>query len=150
MLHKIAQIEQIRREKQALSQQEQAMTQPVLTDLSLLSTLYKWFADYYQERTVIPRAESILQRKKFILIVLRLYSPATLAGGRMPPGLRNRLAEILQLHTPSSISNHYSELLFYYHNYKEFRREVIHVYATLLRQLEHEGYITHTQREEAF
>lgn len=77
-----------------------------------------------------------MQRNKFLLIVLHLYSPLTLVGGKMTVGLRKELSKLLDLHTPSSISNVCSNLLFYYQTYRIFRLEVNLILLELIDRLE--------------
>ena len=92
MFSEIAEIKSIREQKSKLSEREKELTEPILTDLDMIGTLYRWFQEIISQKETF-RLGNVTQRKKFIFIILFLYSPSTLAGGKMMNGLRNKLAE---------------------------------------------------------
>ena len=69
---KIVEIRSIRDQKARLSERERELTKPILTDLDMIPTLYEWFKEIVSQQEVF-RA-NVPQRKKFIFIILILYS----------------------------------------------------------------------------
>lgn len=136
----IIELKSIREQKSRLSEREKELEEPILTDLSLLDKLYEWFKEisYNKEQ---KRDERILQRKKFIFITLCLYSPSTLAGGKMKIGLRNRLCEVLNLNEKSTLSKNLNNLSFHYQMYKYFRQDIDEIYAEIVKRLRIKGLI---------
>ena len=43
MFSEIAEIKSIREQKSKLSEREKELTEPILTDLDMIGTLYRWF-----------------------------------------------------------------------------------------------------------
>ena len=80
MFSEIAEIKSIREQKSKLSEREKELTEPILTDLDMIGTLYRWFQEIISQKETF-RLGNVTQRKKFIFIILFLYSPSTLAGG---------------------------------------------------------------------
>lgn len=76
--NKIIRLKKIRIEKSELSEEENALTAPVLKDKSLIHEIYKIFAELLNERGCPPNIDSVTQRKKFIFIILYLFSPSSL------------------------------------------------------------------------
>ena len=140
MFSRIIELKSIREQKSRLSEREKELEDPILTDLSLLDQLYKWFEEIsYRKKK--KRNEQILQRKKFIFIILCLYSPSTLAGGKMKTGLRDRLCEVLNLNDKSTLSKNLNNLSFHYQMYKYFRQDIDKIYSEFLKRLRVKGLI---------
>lgn len=135
MFSEISELKTIREQKSRLSEREAELTQPMLTNLSMVEVLYEWFKEILASRNCPPNIESVTQRKKFIFIVLYLYCPSALAGGKMVKGLREKLSEILGVKAPSTISNNISNVVFIYNQYKNFRRDVEWVYSGIVSRL---------------
>lgn len=113
MFSEIAEIKSIREQKLHLLAREKELSKPVLTNLDMIPTLYMWFSEIISNRDCPGRVESVTQRKKFLFIVLFLYSPATLAEGKMLSGLREELVRLLNV-SPSVISNNCRDIVFLY------------------------------------
>ena len=131
----IIELKSIREQKSRLSEREKELGNPILTDLSLLNQLYEWFKEITSNKDQ-KRNERILQRKKFIFVVLFLYSPSTLAGGKMKKGLREKLGETLGIHGKSSISDNINNLVFSYQLYKYFRQDIDRILSEIISRLE--------------
>ena len=86
----------------------------------------------------IFRSGNVTQRKKFIFIILFLYSPSTLAGGKMKNGLRDKLAEVLGVNAQTTISNNRNNLVFSYQLYKYFRQDVDWIYGEMMERIKPE------------
>ena len=90
--NKIIRLKKIRIEKSELSEEENVLTSPILKDKSLISETYKIFIGLLNERGCPADIDSVTQRKKFIFIILYLFSPSSLAGGKMTAGLREEMS----------------------------------------------------------
>ena len=101
-IEKIIRIKRIRMEKSILSEEENALSEPILTDQSLICKIYQHFTCTLNEMGCPPNPKSVTQRKKFIFIILYLYSPSTLAGGKMARGLREELSKTLGVQSTST------------------------------------------------
>lgn len=131
---KIVEIRSIRDQKARLSERERELTKPILTDLDMIPTLYGWFKDIVSPQEIF-RA-NVPQRKKFIFIILILYSPSALADGKMKRGLRNKLAEVFGLNGKSTISDNLNGLYLSYQLYKYFRRDIHRIYIEIMNRLD--------------
>jgi len=147
MIQKIEEIQILRARKSELEKQETQLSVPLLSDLSLIDMLYTWFGEKLAERDCAPHIESVVQRKKFLFIILYLYSPTTLAGGKMIRGLRDKLAQVLELHSRTTISDNCADIVFLYNRYKYFKNEVNDLFQYLTNKLEETGITInlHTQ-----
>ena len=96
--NKIIRLKKIRIEKSELSEEENALTAPILKDKSLIHEIYKIFIELLNERGCPPNIDSVTQRKKFIFIIRYLFSPSSLAGGKMTGGLRKEDVYKRQMH----------------------------------------------------
>ena len=135
MFSKIAEIKSIREDISRLSERETELTKPILTDLSFIETLYEWFKEIASSG---PKRDRSVQQKEFIFIILFMYSPGTLAGGKMKSGLRDKLGDILGIKGKSAISDKLDTLVFSYKMYKYFRQDLNRVYTDLLNRINNE------------
>lgn len=139
MIHKIEEIQTIRARKSELEKQETVLSAPILSDFSQIDLIYAWFKENQGERNCPPNMDSVMQRKKFLFIILYFFSPATLAGGKMRKGLRAKLAEVLQLHSRTTISDNCADVVFLYNRYKYFKKEVDDFFHYLIYRLQEFG-----------
>ena len=137
MFSEIAEIKSIREQKSKLSEREKELTEPILTDLDMIGMLYRWFQEIISQKEIF-RSGNVTQRKKFIFIILFLYSPSTLAGGKMKNGLRDKLAEVLGVNAQTTISNNCNNLVFSYQLYKYFRQDVDWIYGEMMERIKPE------------
>lgn len=134
MFSNIFELKSIREQKYRLSERESEIAKPVLTDLGMIDTLYEWFKEIALEGKELPKG-NVSQRKKFIFIILYLYSPTTLAGGKMRAGLREKLAEVFPIKEKSVVSNNTNNLVFSYQLYKYFSQDVERIYKEIILRL---------------
>ena len=139
--NKIIRLKKIRIEKSELSEEENALTTPLLSDMSLISELYKIFVDLLNERGCPPTIESVTQRKKFIFIILYLFSPSSLAGGKMTAGLRPEIAKALGIQSECTISDNCADVVFLYQNYSDFSGDIEYLYTEIVNRLKFKGLI---------
>ena len=137
----IVELKSIREEKSRLSEREQELSLPILTDLSLIPEIYGWFKEVLSEMDYPPNPESVTQRKKFLFIVLFLFAPSVLAGGRLPNGIRAEIAGVFPDVSPCVISNNIADVSFIYQQYKDFRQDIEYLYNQILERLKVKGLI---------
>lgn len=111
------------------------LSKPILTDLSLLPVIYNLYLGLFEKRGITDKATKPYHRRKFLLVILYLYSPRTLAGGKMIGGLRDKLAELFGLSGKSTVSDNIPDLVFHYENYRDFRKDVDMIYDEICQAL---------------
>lgn len=137
----ISELKSIREQKSRLSERENELSVPMLTDLSVITEIYDLFCEIQGNRDCSGRNESAHIRKKFIFIILFLYAPSVLAGGRMPIGLRNAIADAVKISDITFISHNVETVVFMYQNYKDFRQDISYLYTEILNRLKFKGLI---------
>lgn len=136
----VAELKSIREQKSRLSEREQELAKPLLSDLALVPVIYEWFKEILANQDFCPRIDSPHQRKKFIFIILFLFSPSTLAGGRVPNKIREELSKVVCCY-PSYISHNIENVLFMFQQYKDFRQEIDYLYTEIINRLKVKGLI---------
>lgn len=137
----IVELKSIREQKSRLSEREQELASPILTDLSLIPEIYDWFKELLAGMDCPPNLESVTQRKKFLFIVLFLFAPSVLAGGRLPNGIRAEIAGVFPDVSPCVISNNIADVSFIYQQYKDFRQDIEYLYNLIVERLKAKGLI---------
>ena len=137
----IIELRTIREQKSRLSERENELSSPILSDIYLLSEVYSLFCDALEERDCAPKIDSVYQRKKFLFISLFLFAPSVLAGGRLPNGIRAELSKIFPYVSPCVISNNISDVVFIYQQYKDFRQDIDYLYTEIVKRLQDKGLI---------
>lgn len=131
----IMELKAIREQKSRLSERENELSAPILTDFGLIPEVYSWFKEILSERSCPPNIESVTQRKKFLFIILFLFAPSVLAGGRLPNGIRAEISHVFPDVSPCVISNNITDVSFIYQQYKDFRQEIEFLYKQILERL---------------
>lgn len=137
----IVELKAIREQKSRLSEREQELSEPMLTDFALIPEIYSWFKEILSQSDCPPNFESVTQRKKFLFIVLFLFAPSVLAGGRLPNGIRAEIAGVFPDVSPCVISNNIADVSFIYQQYKDFRQDIEFIYNQVLERLKIKGVI---------
>lgn len=137
----IMELKVIREQKSRLSERERELSSALLQDTSLIPEIYSWFKDIISETDCPPNPDSVMQRKKFLFIVLFLYAPSSLAGGRLPNGIRAKLVNVFPDVSPCVISNNIADVSFIYQQYKNFRQDIEYIYNQVLERLKIKGLI---------
>lgn len=131
----IAEIKNIREQKSGLSEREAELVSPILTNLESIPYIYELFKNIVRTMNIPPR-EKIIQRKEFLFIILFLFVPSVLAGGRIPNGVRKSLEHVFPKVKPCTISNNIADVFFLYQQYKYFRSDINIIYKEMLKRLE--------------
>lgn len=134
ILETLTTLSSIKQQQQVLEAKKRDLTTPILSDLSLIPSLYDWFVEYITPMELRP-SEITRRRKQFVLIILYLYAPSALNGGRLCRGIRGTLARLFRMKTPSAISNMASDLAWQYQQYADFREETDELLVYLRKQL---------------
>lgn len=137
----VSELKSIREQKSRLSERERELIKPILKDLSLIPVIFGWYCELKGNCGLPERRAGAIFRRKFIFIILFLYSPSTLAGGKIAKGIRDILADILEFNSPTGISNLCVDVTFYYNNYKEYRADIEYLYTEILNRLKIKGLI---------
>lgn len=137
----ISELKSIRTQRIRLFEREQELSKPILQDYKLISTIYEWFTEILKEIQPGQRINKPIQRKKFLFILVFLYSPATLAGDKMKQGLRDEIASVLNTNEKSIISKSLNNIVFYYQTYKYFRQDIEYLYTEIVKRLRVKGLI---------
>ena len=134
-------LKSILEQKSRLSEREQELSSPVLCDTSLIPQIYSWFKEILSDTGCPPNIESVTQRKKFLFIVLFLFAPSVLAGGRLPNGIRAEISGVFPDVSPCVISNNIADVSFIYQQYKDFRQDIEYLYNQIIERLKNKGLI---------
>ena len=138
---RIIRLKKIRIEKSELSEEENTISTPILSDKSLIYEIYKIFVEILGERDCPPCIENVTQRKKFIFIILYLFSPSTLAGGKTVYGVREEISRVLGIRSKSTISDNCTDVVFLYQNYMDFSADIEYIYTEIINRLRIKGLI---------
>lgn len=125
----ISSVNDIKHRQSMLSKEENELSTPTLTNLNQVGNLYDMFCAFEDDE-----GELTLRRKKFMFVMLYLFSPTALAGSKMKRGLREKIASVLGC-TCSNISHDYKNASFYYLTYKEFRNDCNNVIKYMLERV---------------
>lgn len=94
------------------------VSKPRLTNVHLIGDIYEIY------KNTVGGNIMNHHRKEFIFVVIYLYDPMRLFGGKIKSGLREKIGEVLGVKSKNVISNFCSELLVLYHHYADFREHV--------------------------
>lgn len=141
-LIRLREIAEIRR---ALDVEEADIVSPLVNDCGLIPEFYKWYEANATER------DTIMFRKKFVFLVLCLFSMRTLTGCRMPKGMRVKLKQIFpDLASGCSISNYMRNLVVEYLYYPDFHEDIDRLYSAACEELsKHNGALFDTERQKS-
>lgn len=129
-IQRIERIVKLRDMKAKISREERCASSPILSDFSLIDGIY----DIFKSHTTIARSV-VMTRKEFIFIVVYLYSPSVLAGGKMGNGLREKIGDVLGIYGKSVISDNVSGLMVTYNIYKYFRDDIDAIFPDVMNWL---------------
>lgn len=81
-----------------------------------------------------PEVGDVWEKKKILFVLLLLASPMTLAGARLRPGMRRRIAARLSM-APSVVSRESRKVAFYHAHYPDFKADVGRYYEAILGKM---------------
>lgn len=94
---------------------------PRLTDLSLIAKIHEMYVGFARESGF--NADGTDNNKQFLFLILWLYSPASLLGGRINKELRSSIATALGISASTALYKMRSTSVSWYETYPEFRNE---------------------------
>ena len=109
-----------------LEQSINSALEPMIKDVSLVEHVYDLFLSFLQWS---GKAMDVNNRKKFLFIAVYLFCPSVLIGHTMPRGFRDRVKDLINAKSATTVSNDVANLLFLYNHYKDFREDVDSAYA---------------------
>lgn len=109
---------------------------PMCDDLSMMDVVYAEYLRMFALRGQSAQAARVYNRKKFLFVVLYIFAPKALVGGKMRIGMRDRLARLFGLAATSAVSDNCSSLLDIYRLYRDFRDDVARLYEASLEAIE--------------
>lgn len=134
----IIELKELRERKSRISEREYELSKPSLEDFDLINDIFRWFCEYEGTTGVPERRKGAEFRQRFVFIVLMLYSPSTLAGGKMKIGVRNKITEVAG-GTGTLISHSYKDVMFHYQTYKDYRHKIDAAYRHVVDKLKESG-----------
>ena len=143
-LSSIFELVSIREQKSTLTKKESEIMKPMLTDMGIIPLIFNWLCEITGVSGIPERRKGVELRQKFIFIILFLYSPSALAGGKMRIGLRDKITEVVG-GTGTLISHSYSNLMFRYRVYKRFREEMDFICQSIIGKLKDEAVFDFSQ-----
>lgn len=131
MFQEISELKYVKSVKRDAIEKEARLSKPKLSDLSSIPLLYDEFRRIVaDDKNQSKRAGRL--KKQFVFIILYLYSPAALAGGKIGTGVRNELQMLFQYKSPAAISNIGANAAFWYSQYRDFRKQVESAFVRLM------------------
>ncbi|MFV0587469.1 hypothetical protein [Bacteroides reticulotermitis] len=135
LLREIEELAAVRIEKDRLDKEEKRLLTPILSDYSMIPKVYGWFSEVLTGMGITPDIKSDSQRKKFLLIIMKLYSPQRLSGGRMQPFLRKAIQKLFSNISAPIVSIDTGKVLFYYKTYESDRKTIDEIYDKIMGKL---------------
>ena len=131
MFQEISELKYVKFVKRDAIEKEALLSKPKFSDMSLIPLLYDEFRRIVADDKSQSKQSGRL-KKQFVFIILYLYSPATLAGGKIRTGVRNELQKLFRYKSPTAISNIGASAAFWYSQYRHFRKQVESVFIRLM------------------
>lgn len=138
-LHEVvSRLKEIKEERLRLNDEEQTLSSPAITDPDRIPEVLEYCKESYRELHPNSKVRVSEVRRMYIFILLFLFSPKTLAGGKMSNGLRTRIAGAMGIES-SNVSHYHADVWFYYTVYSDFRDDVNGMFALVFDKLKKEN-----------
>lgn len=124
----------IKEERKRLEQEEIKLSTPIIQDLRRVREVYQYCLDAHKELAPSQSPNKPFVRRRFLFVLLFLFSPKTLAGGKMGHGLRAEIAKVMKIES-SNVSHYHSNILFFYNVYSDFREDVNKLFEIVFDKL---------------
>lgn len=116
-----------------------AVFAPRLTDLTLIPKLYDWYCAYAEENKFTADLNS--RKKQFVFVVLMLFSPPSIFGGKIRKALRNAIAHTFGISDGTAIYKMRDKAVAWQSTYKTFADEIDKAYQHIDALLSDNGFI---------
>lgn len=124
----------LEKEEKEFLEKKNLILSPKFTDVNLIPKIYEIFIQVLGERDCPPRIDSSRTKKKFIFVILALFSPKKLIGGKIARDVRDKLAELMKC-SKYAVSHQCENLSFEYLHYHGFSDSVDDVINKVLEML---------------
>lgn len=131
-LERIKALQAIREEISQLQAVERSLLRPLLSSYKDIPKVLDAFMTVTGTKSTAGTWMAVESRKKFIFIAIFIFAPGMILGDNMPKCLRAELGKALGIKAASAISNNWTDALFYYHQYSEFRSEIKRITSAIL------------------
>lgn len=111
----------------AIETEEKELSRPVQTDREQLRALYVRFEETIESLPYVCKMDNSERIKLFLAIALYLYDPAVLVGRKTSRGMREALANTLNV-TPITVSYHLKDLWIRIEQYGGFRKKLSSIF----------------------
>ena len=133
----IREVKSKRNQIKQLQEELNISLKPILSDISLMSTIYAWYKDIYPMGIDSSRESCTRFNLCFIFIILLLYSPQILIDSKIKFGIRDEIARVLG-YAPCTISGYLQKVEFFYERYKDYKETIDFCCAELYNKLKEE------------
>lgn len=128
ILKHIDSLARLREERDILLAEEHRMSAPMSFDISDADSILACYRDMQMEGEAEIKSPAVM-RMVVLFVVLYIFSPRTLTGGRIAvSGLRHRMAQLYHV-SDTLISKNTRSVLFYFRRYRVFRQEAMRLYT---------------------
>lgn len=124
-----------------LSELKTELSTPLLTDTQYIPVIYDWFCELSVPHRIDREELTNPQKAEFLFIILAIYSPITLAGGKLMNGLRDKLAALLGYKSPSAVSNFIAADLYFHYTHTGHKESIDRIYEEIWKRLEERGIL---------
>jgi len=143
MIEQISEAKSIKELQLSLLHRKSLISTPILSDLEKMNRVYEIFNHIESYRNLKAIRGSVIQKKRFCFIVLRLYSPGTILFNEpLVKGVRKQISQTLGAKCPSAISDYCENVISYYRIYKDFREKLDYLYDEIICYLKDEKIIS--------
>ena len=142
----IKKMQSIRIAKSELIKKENELSQPILSDISLIGEVYKIFSSIVKN----DNDNRVEKRRKFVFVSVCLFCPKTLMGDRMKKCMRDEIGKVLEMRNKSRISSNLSEILLMYKVSEKFSEKMNNIISAVVEELKVKGLIEIKSSEDIF
>nr|DAI53189.1 MAG TPA: hypothetical protein [Caudoviricetes sp.] len=128
----ITRIKSLNETKQSVAEEERLLSSPIVTDLSMVETVFQYCLDAYFE--LHPNNKLRHSSRRVLFVMMFIFSPKTLAGAKIAVGVRDKLAALYHAQ-PQNISYYVRNLMFFYNVYMDFQSDVDYIFAEVYKKL---------------
>ncbi|NDV58067.1 hypothetical protein [Bacteroides sp. 519] len=121
----------LQKQRKQIMLEEALLLAPFRHDTQNIELLYSHFNKIIAELPANIQLDKRAAKKLFLFIILYLYSPGTLIGRKMEPGVRATLADIMGFHSPASVTYHCMGLEVWYTQYPDFKNTTDYIFQRL-------------------
>lgn len=131
----ISRLQEVSNNIETLKRKREELSKPILSDRTSIPHVLEAFKTAMAQIGKAYDSTSAYQRRQVVFILLTLYAPHRLVGGKMPSGLRKELGKAMPEVKPCTLSADCEVSVFWYQTYREFAEEVDRMYRIILESI---------------